>query len=1293
MIHTNGGVSMKRICLVAAMIISGTLAWGQQTDNRGMHAVPATKNVSIDGKLDEWDLSGKILICYDLSSLRDVYSGQVAMMYDEESLYVGIHWKDPVPMGNSHHPRFMSHRGWAGDCVQLRLRTDRITHATMWYHAESGEPMINLDYGKSMTEPFGGGSTNLFRVEGWKLLGGAEMAFLKDADGRGYVQEIKLPWRLFTLEKKYKAGDKFQCGIELLWGEGDWPVHRYADNLDESANNREFFWTAINAWGWVKLEPTGNIKLPEPAYLKTTQAEESEGPVEIKYTVPKDARVTIAINSADGRRVRNLVAARPRQKGNNVERWDGLDDDGKPVAPGTYVLKGLYHDGIHVNWLFSFANPGNPTWETPDGKGAFYADHTSPQTAAAGGDWVALSCPMGEAGKNIIVLDLDGQRRWGTHSRLYGNNVGLAIGGQWLYVADVELIKGEKDADRTSGRTFIWRCDVKTGKYAPWDRKEENGQPLLDLVVVREGPADECRAISWLNDKLAVLLGSRKKLLVLDGKSGETVQEIGGLPEKIAGGAWAPDGTFVIAADGKLFRWDIAKGAGAEIASGLVGEYGVACDAEGFIYVSVREPDHQVKVFDPQGRPAGEIGKRGGRPNHGKFDDLAMRNPGRLAVDAHGRVWVPEETFNPKRTSVWQRDGKFVKDFVGTTSYAGAGAINPHDPTMAFADSTVYRLDIETGAWRPVYSLGSRGDGDLFPCYVDSRIRCVVAEGRTYVYGTDTARGASEVHVMLCDGGEWRSVAHMGRVPGPKDARIEQWKKYESPLFQGHDGEFYIWCDRNSDALVQAEEMEFGQLPTRSYYWGQLPSPDGTVVYPGDDGQSFVRLPIAGWTQCGAPEYKISAAVVVPFKQKIGPGGSGEGMIMGGSDGRVYMNRSPLMIIGRGGDILGTYPSRHVSVHGSHTAGAARPGYLIGPSSILGTADFGGEIGEVFDMNGNLGENYLFTWDGLWIQALFKDVRSGFETPDQAIRGMPFDATTAGGESFGGNFCRTADGRVWLVIGGTDARVLQVSGLETVHRFEQKFEYTPKMYAAAEEFVRKRAAESAPKREYLVRKASAAPTLDGKPDEWGLLDEKVELAEIAEGRGQRFGRAEACYDDKNLYVAWRVWSSSGRIRNSGQDFRMLFKTGDAVDLMMGPMESRNGEGNLRLLVSAVGDQPVAVLYRKVVPGTPENERVGFSSPWRTIYFDRVERAAEVAVAVGPAHGGYVVEAAIPWKTLGVEPKSGLKLKADFGVLGADNDGMATVSRRYWCNRSTGLVNDVPGEADLTPDLWGAIALE
>ncbi len=305
------------------------------------------------------------------------------------------------------------------------------------------------------------------------------MAFVKDADGKGYVQEIKLPWKLITSEKAPQNGEQFACGVELLWGEADWPVHRYADNLAPGATSREFFWTAREAWGPVFMEAKGNLKLPEPEYLKIARSggEPLQGPVEIHYQLPKEARVTLAIDDEKGRRIRNLVPALPRSKGVNIEKWDGLDDNGKAVPPGTYKFTALYHDGIHANYVMSFANPGNPSWDTASGRGAFYGDHTAPQAVAAAGDFVALASPMGEGGKHLIGCDLNGQRLWGLANRVAfdGGHISLATDGKMLWVAS----EGKE--------SIIYRVDIATGQYAPWQRAQKdatgNETPVLDLKV------------------------------------------------------------------------------------------------------------------------------------------------------------------------------------------------------------------------------------------------------------------------------------------------------------------------------------------------------------------------------------------------------------------------------------------------------------------------------------------------------------------------------------------------------------------------------------------------------------------------------------------------------------------------------------------------------------------------------------------------------------------------------------------------------------------------------------------
>ncbi|MDQ3813546.1 MAG: hypothetical protein M3347_06300, partial [Armatimonadota bacterium] len=953
----------------------------------------------------------------------------------------------------------------------------------------------------------------------------------------------------------------------------------------------------------------------------------------------------------------------------NVERWDSLADDGQSLPPGDYSYKALYHKGIHANWIMSFANPGNPTWDTPDGRGAFYGDHTNPQAVAAGGNYVALACPMGEAGKHLIGCDLNGQRLWGLANRTAfdGGHISLATDGKILWVAN----EGKE--------ATIYRVEIATGKYAPWKAaaKDAEGRDyqVLDLKVSDQPGIGTDRkldvnlsAIALGKGVLAVCLTRENKIKLLDAETGAVQSEIAIAKPKSA--VFDLDGSLIVLMQDGLQRVAPDGKDSPFTASQYPDGYALTMDDRRRLYLSVRGIEHNVKVLTFDGQQIREIGKRGGRSQHGPFDDNAMRNPAQIAIDSRGRLWVTEETGNPKRTSVWSTDGKFLKDFPGTTGYAASGAINPDEPTMGFAENTVWKIDLKTGAWRPVYSVGGSGaENDLFPPRVHNLTsRVVTRHGMTYVFTNDSARGSLEVHCTLFDGKRWRSAAHTGMVRREKGSDYD---KYQHPFFAGHDGEVYAWADKNGDGLVQADELTFAvpqvegkPVGFRSYYWGQLPDDEGTIIYlaaehdkqgRGKTMQALLKFPISGFTPVGAPIYDIAHPVVVMPDQKVIGGGNGEGMVIGGSNGRVYLNQDPLIVIDQNGKVWGGYPNKHTSVHGSHSATAARPGYLIGPSSILGTANFGGDIGEVFYLNGNLGENYIFTHDGLWVQSLFKDIRGGFETPTQAVRGMPFDNMTAGGESFGGNFIRAKDGKTYVTLGGTDARVIEVTGLDSIKRFGGKLTYTPDQFVAAQQLAQEKAAKAAQPKIYTIAKATAPVTIDGKADEWPeLLDESKQLLEIQENPQRRYARVQTRYDESNLYLAYRVFSPTA-LRNAGQDYRLLFKTGDIVDLMLGPPltppshsqtnnAGRGGISPLRIIMTLMGGKPVAVLNQKVAPGADPQERYDFASPWRTIRFDRVVQLPDVKLATGRITGSYFVEAALPWKQLGMQPQSGLKLK-------------------------------------------------
>jgi hypothetical protein len=185
-----------------------------------------------------------------------------------------------------------------------------------------------------------------------------------------------------------------------------------------------------------------------------------------------------------------------------------------------------------------------------------------------------------------------------------------------------------------------------------------------------------------------------------------------------------------------------------------------------------------------------------------------------------------------------------------------------------------------------------------------------------------------------------------------------------------------------------------------------------------------------------------------------------------------------------------------------------------------------------------------------------------------------------------------------------------------------------------------------------------------------------------------------------LYVAFKTGDPKA-LDNAGTSLPNLFKTGGGLDLMLATNPNANSQGksaragDLRLLVSLVKGNPVAVLYRQVAPGGPKNS-VLFESPLRSLRFDDVE---EVTRSLQFVRGGQSsanpttegnFEFSIPLELLGLKLQPGESLRGDVGLL--RGDGLQTTQRVYWSNKATGLVSDVPSEAELTPQLWGEVKL-
>jgi hypothetical protein len=192
------------------------------------------------------------------------------------------------------------------------------------------------------------------------------------------------------------------------------------------------------------------------------------------------------------------------------------------------------------------------------------------------------------------------------------------------------------------------------------------------------------------------------------------------------------------------------------------------------------------------------------------------------------------------------------------------------------------------------------------------------------------------------------------------------------------------------------------------------------------------------------------------------------------------------------------------------------------------------------------------------------------------------------------------------------------------------------------------------------------------------------------------------HDGTRLLVAVTVRDETPLV-NGLADWQAAFRTGDAIDLCLGPAGDRGEDpaaGDVRILLVPEAARLVpegvgglVIRYRPVVPDAPADGRVPFTSPVGTTTIDAVDRPAGAAVAFRKTGDGYACEAALPFEILGIDPEAGPTFAGDFGVLSSDGGGQQTVARNYLFNDRWTMTADLAAEAMLKPGTWGRIILE
>jgi len=1070
-----------------------------------------------------------------------------------------------------------------------------------------------------------------------------------------------------------------------------------------------------------------------------TSAQQNQDAIPIQFTLQKAGYVSLVIENNDGIRVRNLVSETWLPAGKNTIQWDGLDDlgrdadaakhgvynvPGKMVSPGQYKVRGIRRDAISAHYEMATYSTGNPPWRTADHTGAWLANHTPPQAALfvpakaspTGQPAVLLGCYVTEGPDGLAWVDMNGRKRGGRNW----------VGGAWTAAPFIAADNGPKAIAGTDIYTAsAWETDKQSGiaelRLNALSVNKKNDYNVKQVVKRAIGaiPLDQVQdAISGFtvyNGTAFVSLQQKDRILIIDIAQSKITDSI--QIASPAGMYHDTEGHLLLLSGNKLLRFTGARPDNRPqtlISSGLEAPYEITLDNTGRIFISDRGKSHTVKIFSAAGKFIRQIGTPG-TPAAGPYDPQHMNNPAGITIDAQQQLWVTEDDYLPKRVSVWSLDGKLIRAFYGPPKYGGGGTLDPRDKSRFYYSeegrgAMEFALNWQTGIssvkeiyYRPGASdmpLAFRSASPETPLFYNGQ------EYLTNCYNTNPTNGAGTAFLFIRRNGIAYPVAAMGQASQwdllKQDAFKATWPQGVNLNAKGGSSQaFFIWQDLNGDSQAQPNEVKY------------LPGQTGGVTVMADlsfcvsrINDQAMRFAVTGLTKQGVPTYDINKGKVLA-QGVLPPASSGGDQVLEGPDGWnvVTLGVKPFAALSVSGTRNGTpvwsYPDLWPGLHASHNAPeSSQPGQLIGTTRLLGGffSAKGSDAGPLWAINGNHGNIYIFTADGIYVASLFENMRSGhFWWMPSAKRNMSLDTITLGEENFWPGITAAADGKVYLTDGARSA-IVRLDGMETISRLpdititvNQSSINKSLSAISANEAIRQ--LSSAPKI-LEVGILSQKPVVDGKLTDWS----KASWADI-DKRGVKgyFNSSAQPYDvsgaltisGDRLYAAFRM-GSARLADNSGEMPLAPFKTGGALDIMIGtantkadPNRKTPVAGDCRLLVTVINGKPQALLYRAVVPGIRTEDKVPFSSPSRTITFDKVDNISS-QLQFATSEGNY--ELSVPLSTLGIQPGDGIKIKGDIGVLRGTKG--ETSSRLYWSNKATGITADVPSEAMLSPDLWG-----
>lgn len=746
-------------------------------------------------------------------------------------------------------------------------------------------------------------------------------------------------------------------------------------------------------------EPFGSLK--DHTGASPALASSMDGGVLVSFTLPKDQRVTLNITRPDGWVVRELLVDVKLKAGEHRAFWDGRDNMGRILPPGSYQSRVLTHDSITWDYITTVGNGGTPPWRTPDRKGGWVCNHGCVHGVAADKTGIYICSGGNEGPFSIIKRSHDG------HSAHWG-----------ITHVDSSMVASDGKHVFAVTKSELRKIDATTGELVVLGKDEKN-RPIRGIKVslkARPDTDDEKTPLAANIDSIPKSLrgwgdGKGKDLLfglaagggrvylsapwqnriqvfdaaTLKRRESEDIKTFK-RPRSLV---YREPGRLFVCLEKEIHVMDLkAKSSRKVVAADIEGAFGLAVSGQGTIFVSDFLA-RVIKVFSADGKLQRGIGD-------------PVKHPVLLKTDYFGGIYsiaaLPDDTLwfvqtFCRRVGRIDGRGKLLYHAIGGTNYAGDVAPNPLNPKEVFfstffpasaiVDYEKQRLTniayrrFEDGPHIEdrVFKIGgSYGFGDL-------RVR----KGKLYAY---CGKEDKILRIVTDDG--VRPVVLLNATGIDNRVKAFAAKKGIADPKEGHKW-YTIWTDQNNDCNPQAAEIAFHQVPKQypglysmtddfmlfaaGYTWKPrrfnehgvpIYDPGDIQFHPGIEKHPFASRVYANrHFSAGAVRYPDGSYVGIqnsedPFSQ----GGTG---FWGGRCGATYF--------------FGYDKNWELKwCVGQKARGLAKPGhahYLCQPIGTLDDCTFVGDVEGLF---------HIIHKEGFYVQRILQDGRSRCPVGPDLIR-------------------------------------------------------------------------------------------------------------------------------------------------------------------------------------------------------------------------------------------------------------------------------------------------------------------